>query len=81
MEALIETTLSPEGFVAIPNDVQESLDVKPGQSLWVKIEKKQPSIFQHMTNDPKSIFGMLEATRHVSIEEMSAESIPEDDID
>ena len=71
-----ETTLSSKGQVTIPLEMRHVLGLKPGQKMVVSMRENQEVVIRAKAADAPPLFGMFKAKRHVSIEEMSAESNP-----
>ena len=81
MSIATEITMSSEGRVTIPKHIRQALGLKPGQKIWVAVGENRQEVIKPEAEDGSALFGMFKATQKVSIEEMSAESGPGDDLD
>jgi len=81
MSAADQSTMSSKGQVTIPLRIRKALGLKPGQKLTISFRAGREVVIKPVPGDVSALFGILKANRPVSVEEMSAESGADDDLD
>ena len=65
-------TLTSKGQVTIPKAVRDALRLKQGDRLEFAVQDDGTIRVRPLTVDLRDLFGILEAGRHVTVEEMNA---------
>ncbi len=65
-------TMTSKGQVTIPKDVRERLRLEQGARLEFVVQEDGTIRVRPLTVDVRDLFGILQADRHVTVEEMNA---------
>ena len=74
MELGAEATITNNGQVTIPPAIRSAMGLQPGTRLYFSMKEPGEVLLKPLKKDITAIFGMFKSDRHVSIDEMSAES-------
>jgi len=64
------STITSKGQVTIPAELRKTLGLMPGNRIAFRLEGDK-LLLETVKDDITAAFGMLDADRHVSVEEMS----------
>lgn len=64
-------TVTSKGQVTIPKSIRDALRIKEGTRLSFEIGPDGTIVVRPKTRDLRDLFGILKATKHVTIEEMN----------
>ena len=76
-----EATLSAKGQVTIPSRIRHAMGLKPGQKIVLSMRAANELVIKPAEVDLSDLFGMFKADHHVPIEDLSAESGHDNDLD